>query len=108
MGLRTESATATRGTKRIIQRAPKRNSKDYKITLPAKNKENYKPINSELELVNHMLSERKNSGAINKFFYKVSDWVLEKINPNCNSTEKALLKRKAELEKEAKTHNYTI
>lgn len=62
------------------------------------------PINSELDFVNMMLAQRKNCGLIDRIGFKLADLMRAIINPDCTVTEKALLKRKAKLEKANKTH----
>lgn len=62
----------------------------------------------ELDYINAVLRERNLNDDVGKVLHKVSDWVLNKINPDNQTTDSALLKRRAILQKEIRAAGFKV
>lgn len=60
----------------------------------------------ELDYINAVLRERNLNDDVSKVIHKFSDWVLNKINPDNQTTDSALQKRRAILKKEIRAAGF--
>lgn len=60
----------------------------------------------ELDYINAVLRERNLTDDFSKYIHKGFDWILDKINPDNQSTDSALMKRRAFLQKQLRAAGY--
>lgn len=94
----TARKSATTQTQRAAKHKTKPASKEALDVISQKQQ--------ELDYINAVLRERNLNDDVSKVIHKFSDWVLDKINPDNQTTDSALQKRRAVLQKEIRAAGF--